>query len=220
MAVLIGEGKLRPIVDSVFSFEDALKAYERQMSNRCVLSSHVLLSLVMDGTPDTHRGSQRQGQGRRQGLAVGAPSYSSRALVSRLRSLPSIAVAIVKSLRALYRTAVSRRTKQGLSRSARAMTTCLAQETGRGTRGRALSREPERAGSTVERDRQGFERSFRRARRRGTAWSFCRSLLCGAHEPCSDEEAERRRPVSSSGLGQTKQSLVESREGSRARTPC
>jgi len=107
MAVLIGEGKLRPIVDSVFSFEDALKAYERQMSNRCVLSSHVLLSLVMDGTPDTHRRSQRQGQGRRQGLAVGAPSYSSRALVSRLRSLPSIAVAIVKFfLRALHRTAV------------------------------------------------------------------------------------------------------------------
>ncbi|GAA5898782.1 hypothetical protein JCM8208_005394 [Rhodotorula glutinis] len=34
MAALIGEGKLRPIVDSVFSFEDALKAYERQMSNR------------------------------------------------------------------------------------------------------------------------------------------------------------------------------------------
>ncbi|GAA5942609.1 hypothetical protein JCM3775_003655 [Rhodotorula graminis] len=34
MAALIGEGKLRPIVDSVFAFEDALKAYERQMSNR------------------------------------------------------------------------------------------------------------------------------------------------------------------------------------------
>ncbi|GAA5851724.1 hypothetical protein JCM9279_004384 [Rhodotorula babjevae] len=34
MASLIGEGKLRPIIDSVFSFEDALKAYDRQMSHR------------------------------------------------------------------------------------------------------------------------------------------------------------------------------------------
>ncbi|BGP40067.1 hypothetical protein JCM10449v2_004025 [Rhodotorula kratochvilovae] len=34
MGQLIAQGKLRPIVDGVFKFEDALKAYERQMSGR------------------------------------------------------------------------------------------------------------------------------------------------------------------------------------------
>lgn len=30
----MGTGKFRPIVDSVFSFEDALKAYDRIMTKR------------------------------------------------------------------------------------------------------------------------------------------------------------------------------------------
>ncbi|TNY19976.1 hypothetical protein DMC30DRAFT_411866 [Rhodotorula diobovata] len=34
MAKLVGEGKLRPIVDGVYAFEDAIKAYDRQMSGR------------------------------------------------------------------------------------------------------------------------------------------------------------------------------------------
>jgi len=39
MAKLVGEGKLRPIVDGVYAFEDAIKAYDRQMSGRCVVVS-------------------------------------------------------------------------------------------------------------------------------------------------------------------------------------
>jgi NADPH:quinone reductase-like Zn-dependent oxidoreductase len=33
-AELVTQGKIKPVVDSVFSFEDALKAYDRIMSSR------------------------------------------------------------------------------------------------------------------------------------------------------------------------------------------
>ena len=36
LARYVNEGKIRPVVDSVFAFEDVLKAYERIMSQRAL----------------------------------------------------------------------------------------------------------------------------------------------------------------------------------------
>lgn len=76
MAQFIEQGKLKPVVDEVFPFEQALKAYDRQIGGRCVLPFSSSRFLVTDLVLSP---AQVQGQGHRLGrLKLSSNSVHSR----------------------------------------------------------------------------------------------------------------------------------------------